>query len=230
MQAVRRNRLCTLFVLFVFPLLAPPTRAETLTIKSTPPGATVEIDGAVVGTTPYRIDYPGGYFHKPHVVFAARLEHSMTARISMKGYTPQQVTLAEGPFTWISATGKKHGRYWLLKSDHFEFQLEPAAKVAESAFENAHKAGPLQPHLTATRVASDSQPSGSGSVTITSDPAGAEIYVDGKFVGQAPATIHLATGSHHIAVKAEGKRNWERDLEVLKDSELTLHPVLAPQP
>jgi hypothetical protein len=49
-------------------------------------------------------------------------------------------------------------------------------------------------------------------------------------MGQAPATIRLAIGSHHIEVKSAGKRTWVRELEVLKDSQLTLHPVLEQQP
>jgi hypothetical protein len=64
-------------------------------------------------------------------------------------------------------------------------------------------------------------------VAIASDPAGAEIYVDGKFVGQTPSTIRLPSGTHRIEVKSQGKQNWQRDLEVLKDSELRLRPVLA---
>ena len=63
-------------------------------------------------------------------------------------------------------------------------------------------------------------------MAIASEPAGAEIYVDGKFVGQTPSTIHLASGVHRVAVKAGGKKSWERELEVTKDSQLTLHPVL----
>jgi hypothetical protein len=69
-----------------------------------------------------------------------------------------------------------------------------------------------------------------GSVAIASDPAGAEIYVDGKFVGQTPSTIHLASGAHRVEVKFQGKQAWTRDLEVLKDSQLTLHPVLTASP
>ena len=64
-------------------------------------------------------------------------------------------------------------------------------------------------------------------MAISCDVDGAEIYVDGKFVGQTPSTLQLASGTHHIEVKSEGKRAWERDLEVLKDSQLTLHPVLG---
>jgi PEGA domain len=63
-------------------LLAPRTHAETLTITSSPAGATVEIDGLVAGTTPYETDFPGGYFHKTHTAFDAHLEHSMVVRMS----------------------------------------------------------------------------------------------------------------------------------------------------
>ena len=40
-------------------------RADTLKITSTPAGASVEINGVTVGTTPYEEQVPGGYFHKP---------------------------------------------------------------------------------------------------------------------------------------------------------------------
>jgi hypothetical protein len=80
---------------------------------------------------------------------------------------------------------------------------------------------------TVAASTSPSQPTGHGKVAISCDVAGAEIYVDGKFVGQTPSTLQLASGTHHIEVKSEGKRGWERDLEVLKDSQLTLHPELG---
>jgi hypothetical protein len=69
-----------------------------------------------------------------------------------------------------------------------------------------------------------------GRVMIASDPPGAEIYVDGKFVGQTPSTIHLASGSHRVEVKSQGKQARTRDLDVLKDSQLTLHPILSASP
>jgi hypothetical protein len=84
-------------------------------------------------------------------------------------------------------------------------------------------------HDTA-RVALEHAPPEFGSVTFTSDTASAEIFVDEKFMGQAPATFRLTIGSHHIEVRFAGKRTWVRDLEVLKDSQLTLHPVIEPQP
>ena len=64
-----------------------------------------------------------------------------------------------------------------------------------------------------------------GSAAIASEPTGADIYIDNKFVGQTPSTLRLAAGSHHVEVRLQGKQTWERDLDVLKDSQLTLHAV-----
>lgn len=69
---------------------------------------------------------------------------------------------------------------------------------------------------------------GFGTVTITSDPEDAEIYVDDKFVGNAPAKLKLAAGSHSMVLRAVGFGEWKRNLEILKDSQVALKPVLEP--
>jgi serine protease Do len=76
-------------------LLFLPTRvsAEKLTITSTPPGATVEINGGVAGTTPFEKDYPGGYFHRTHTSLGARLEHPLVARLNLSGYATKEIPL-----------------------------------------------------------------------------------------------------------------------------------------
>ncbi len=73
-------------------------------------------------------------------------------------------------------------------------------------------------------------PHGFGAVVITSDPGDAEIYVDDKFVGNAPAKLKLAAGSHIMVLKAAGFAEWKRTLEILKDSQVTLKPVLDHAP
>jgi len=418
----RRYLLVSLPVL-AFSLLGPATWADTLTITSQPPGATVEIDGVVVGTTPYESKVPGGYFHKTHTVFGERLTHPMVARIYKDGYTAQETKLTEGPFEWVALNGANHGRYWLLKSKKVSVTLQPASRVfngsvrtslagerkidlrpdlpiekviemaspaivkirnaggwgtgflitdtgvvatnhhvvegaatvsvqlgdkrellgkvvytdhrldlamvkldgegfprlaladvsevragqtaiaignpsgglpgtvtrgivsavgsgedkgpgtwiqTDAAINPGNSGGPLlnaqgevigittqkeflsadgralegigfalsasdltsillRFYPVATPVSSAPAAAGTGSLSITSD-AHAEIYVDGKFVGESPATLQLTTGVHHIEVKAVGKKAWERNLEVMKDSQVTLHPLLEQQP
>ncbi len=225
MQPSRRNCLCALLALLVFPpLCAPQARANTLTITSSPTGATVEIDGVIVGTTPFHMKVPGGYFHKTRTVFGQTLQHQMTLRIYKDGYTAQDLRLTEGPFEWVAMNGRTHVHYWLLKADHIEATLEPVS----TAFTGRVKRTAARASDASDPVAgSPSPPTGHGEVAISCEVADAEVYVDGKFVGQTPSTLQLASGTHHIEVRSEGRREWERDLEVLKDSQLTLHPVLG---
>ncbi|HVM75189.1 MAG TPA: trypsin-like peptidase domain-containing protein [Candidatus Saccharimonadales bacterium] len=61
-----------------------------------------------------------------------------------------------------------------------------------------------------------------GSITITSVPDSAEIYVDGKFLGNTPATLKLPAGPHTILLKSTGFRDFTRTLELPKSSKLSL--------
>jgi hypothetical protein len=65
-----------------------------------------------------------------------------------------------------------------------------------------------------------------GAVKVTSQPEGADIWVDGAFVGNAPAQLKLAPGKHRIRVGKEGYKNWEKEITVIAGSELTINAPL----
>ena len=73
------------------------------------------------------------------------------------------------------------------------------------------------------------------SVSIDSTPPGADIEVDGSFVGNTPSTVAITPGSHQIAVKKKGFADWTKTLNVTGgtvhlNAELEIAPVLAPPP
>jgi len=70
-------------------------------------------------------------------------------------------------------------------------------------------------------------PEGTGTLAISSVPDSAEIYVDGKFVGNAPANLKLRVGPHIVRLAAPGQAVWERSVEVLRDSQLNLKAQLT---
>ena len=115
-------------LLFLSPSFAWAAKAY-LTITSDPPGATVEIDGTVVGKTPYRVQVPEAYFKGTHNVFGLKrcLGQQTHARISLDGYLPKEADLARGPYKWIAYNGTYHGDFWILKASLFNFTLETAA-------------------------------------------------------------------------------------------------------
>jgi len=51
-------------------------------------------------------------------------------------------------------------------------------------------------------------------LAIGSNPSGADIEVDGGFVGNTPSTVSLAAGSHQIVVKKKGFSDWTKTLNV----------------
>jgi hypothetical protein len=52
------------------------------------------------------------------------------------------------------------------------------------------------------------------SLTVDSTPAGADIEVDGAFVGNTPSTVSVAPGSRQITVKKKGFTDWTKTLNV----------------
>jgi CRISPR/Cas system-associated exonuclease Cas4 (RecB family) len=49
-------------------------------------------------------------------------------------------------------------------------------------------------------------------VAISSVPNGADVEIDGNFVGNTPLSVSLPIGEHLVVVKKKGFKNWERKL------------------
>ena len=52
------------------------------------------------------------------------------------------------------------------------------------------------------------------SLSIESTPPGADIEVDGDFVGNTPSTLSLPLGSHEVKVQKRGFVDWSRKMTV----------------
>jgi hypothetical protein len=96
----------------------------------------------------------------------------------------KDVTIPQGTEITAFVEGDMH-------LDMTRFGVAPSATAAQSA------AAPVQTSLI-----------------IESIPAGADIEVDGAFVGNTPSTVAVAPGSHQIAVKKKGFTDWTKTLNV----------------
>jgi hypothetical protein len=61
---------------------------------------------------------------------------------------------------------------------------------------------------------------------LESNPSGADIEVDGSFVGSTPSDVQVSEGDHTISVKKTGFKNWERALKVSAGSTVHLNAEL----
>jgi hypothetical protein len=69
---------------------------------------------------------------------------------------------------------------------------------------------------TTSTLANASAPAAAtqASLAIDSTPAGADIEIDGAFVGDTPSSVSVAAGSHQISVKKKGFADWTKTLNV----------------
>lgn len=67
-------------------------------------------------------------------------------------------------------------------------------------------------------------------VVIKSTPDGADIAVDGKYVGSTPSTVKLAAGDHAITVGKSGFKTWQRTMTVSSGGEITINATLEKTP
>jgi S1-C subfamily serine protease len=194
--------------------------AETLKISSKPPGATVEINGVLEGTTPFEKDYPGGYFHKTKTSMGARLEHPMTARVSLAGYATREIQMTDGPMDWISINGRNHGQYWLLKSDHFEVDLQAIGQVftggVRAKFADTGNVD-LQPELPLEELVRRAKPA---VVYLKGlDKSGTGFFVTDT--GVIATNAHLARGEESLLTVLPGGQQLEAKV-VYVDGELDI--------
>jgi hypothetical protein len=96
--------------------------------------------------------------------------------------------------------------------------------AAVRVMEPSKPAPTLQPAMVTTTAV----PAGlsSGKLSVTSVPDGADIEVDGNFVGNTPSDIQVADGEHTISVKKSGFNDWERKLKVSSGSSVHLNAEL----
>jgi hypothetical protein len=76
------------------------------------------------------------------------------------------------------------------------------------------RAASVPPQEKSAPVATPSIPTtASAKLQIDSTPPGADIEVDGSFVGNTPSDVQLSEGDHTVVVKKSGFKNWERKLK-----------------
>ena len=85
-------------------------------------------------------------------------------------------------------------------------------KRVDDSLAKLKNAPPENPPTTA--AAGAPAPPAQASLTVESTPAGADIEIDGAFVGNTPSTVSVAPGSRQITVKKKGFTDWTKTLNV----------------
>jgi hypothetical protein len=55
-------------------------------------------------------------------------------------------------------------------------------------------------------------------LAVSSDPSGADIEVNGAFIGNTPSNVELSAGEYTVVVKKNGYKLWERKIKITSGS------------
>ncbi len=86
---------------------------------------------------------------------------------------------------------------------------------------------PLTPKV---QIVTEPQIPSTSTVVIKSTPQGADIVIDGKFVGSTPSTISLTAGEHTISIDKSGFKQWQRTITVTAGGAINLEATLDKLP
>jgi hypothetical protein len=111
-------------------------------------------------------------------------------------------------------------------------EVEKSHNSAFKAFYGGHREFTAylqskQPIVVAPATQATPQPSKDGKVAVSCNIEGADIFVDGAFVGNSPSTLALNEGTHTIEVKKEGRATFKREIRVLAGSETSMRAELS---
>ena len=183
--------------------------------------ATIYIDNAKVGTTPFKSRrLPSGEY-RVRIVKSMYKSHEGTVTITDNqtlDYAPQLVP----DFATVTVTTKLEDcELWIDNSYRgtapWSGDLQSGTHILE-----LRKAGHNSTSKTETVSASNPRveieiPSPTpiyGTLDIKSSPAMAEVYIDGKKVGETPMQKDVIIGKHTVLLRKSGYTDYERTVEV----------------
>lgn len=203
-------------------------------VTTTPPGATLQIDGAKAGTTPWTATVTPGS-HKLTVTLRGYKSAKDTVKVKRGETVTRDFTLEPERVKWtlesvpsgaaVTVDGKAAGKTPLrdtiaigehllvLKADGYE-PLELKVQVPPDS-------PPVKQQYTLEKARL--------ALNVVTVPAGATVFVDGAKVGTSPYQARLTPGSHAVAAEAEGYNRAEATISgesgQTVEQKLTLVPV-----
>ncbi|HOP67296.1 MAG TPA: PEGA domain-containing protein [Methanoregulaceae archaeon] len=225
-----------------------------ISVSSSPSGAQLYVDGSYRGITPATVtEYPGN--HPVVVKLAGYYDYSQTIYVTA-GAT-QRVSATLSP---VTQSGSVRVSSWPADANvyldgSFRGQTDssgnlvisnlPAGvysvKVSKPAYQDAvysvqvrqgqqsqvqASLSPISPTGTPTPT-----PAQQGSLSVTSNPSGAQVYIDNLFRGYTPSTYaDLATGMHTLTLKLSGYEDYSTTFQISQGSTATVQASLSPAP
>jgi len=138
---------------------------------------------------------------------------------------PQDYLEAYKWFDLAAAQGGEHNTDAKINLSMAERAMTPEqiTQAQKLARDFKPRAATAEPALAADNAAK------TGFLNVKADDETYEVFLDGSFVGNAPAKLKLEPGTHVVEVKKPGFKDFRKELKVIEGSELSLRAVLEHQ-
>lgn len=161
--------------------------------------------------------------------FASSMKNEPALEVEVKPNETVYLEMVLLPGTWrgggrLVPVAQEDARIALLRLKLLD---EKQADISEASQPpSAPPAAPTTDTQKTDTAAESGPPAQPANVTVKSTPPGADISVDGKFMGNTPSTIQLAPGEHQVLIEKEGLRPWQRTMTVSPGGSITLDATL----
>ncbi len=193
-----------------------------LTVESNPSGADVYIDEGHVGISPLKIKTLTPGSHKVRISKARYEDFLINLFVQEKEPRSIKADLAPIAFGNLEVVSNPSEAEVFIDDAHkgtTPITLESLAKgtrkvmVKKEGFDPWQTTVEIVP-LKKVRVSADFL-SNYGELNISSDPSGADFYIDGKIAGKTPLALkNIKKGTHKIKIYKSGFGEWKQDILV----------------
>ncbi|OPX65058.1 MULTISPECIES: PEGA domain-containing protein [unclassified Methanoregula] len=228
--------------------LSPISSSGALYILSTPSDATVMLDGMYKGRTPLTISNVAAGTHLLQLDSPNYYDWKSTVEVPEGGTRTVSATLNPMPSSstgWIYVSSSPGGASVTLDGNAVGQTPSSGSLKLNSVAAGDHtvvldRAGykrytvrtSVSPN-TVSEVSAvmvpESAPSGTGSLSVSSSPSGANILVDNNFIGISPLTAHdIAVGEHLVTFRMDGYQDYSTSALVNAGTTSTVSAALLP--
>lgn len=232
----------------VFCPLTPMSTSGSLYILSTPADATVTLDGMYKGRTPLTINNVAAGAHILQLDSPNYYDWKSTVEIPTGGTRTVSATLNPMPSSstgWIYVSSSPGGASVTLDGNAVgqtpasgALKLNSVAagdhtvaldRAGYKRFTTKASVSPNTVSEVSAVLVPASAPSGTGSMSVSSNPSGANILVDNTFIGISPLTARdIAAGEHMVTFRMDGYQDYSTSALVTAGTTSTVSAALLP--
>jgi hypothetical protein len=236
--------------IYVTAYLTPVQSYGSVSVTSSPSGALATLDGSNSQYTPCTFNNVRTGSHTVQVSMSGY--QTWTGTTSVSGGLNSQVYASLTPYSpgtgSIYAVSTPQGASVYVDGKYYG----PAPQIASSLSPGYHqvrlslsgfqdwtgnvyvesgKTTTVSQQLSVSPTQYPTSAPGTGTITVNSNPTGAEVYVDNAYIGITPLTVpSVQPGSHVVVVSQTGYASWQATIQVQSGQVTPVDATLSSQP